>query len=142
MSIWESQEDINSFSISQQIQIESERQNRTIIDKEAIKDFIDTLTYPIYHLDFETFQQAIPEFKGLSPYSQIPFQYSLHIEHEDGRIEHKEFLALDGVDPREEISKRLVEDIPNDVTVLALIWDLKKVLYENWQICLSNILMV
>ena len=111
--------DINSFSISQQIQIESERQNRTIINKEAIKEFVNSLIYPIYHLDFETFQQAIPEFKGVSPYSQIPFQYSLHIEHEDGRLEHKEFLALDGVDPREEISKRLVEDIPNDVTVLA-----------------------
>ena len=111
--------DINSFSISQQIQIESERQNRTIINKEAIKEFVNTLTYPIYHLDFETFQQAIPEFKGVSPYSQIPFQYSLHIEYEDGRLEHKEFLAKDGVDPREEIAKRLVEDIPSNVTVLA-----------------------
>ena len=111
--------DISSFSISQQIQIESERQNRTIINKEAIKEFVNSLSYPIYHLDFETFQQAIPEFKGVSPYSQIPFQYSLHIEHKDGRLEHKEFLALDGVDPREQIAKRLVEDIPNDVTVLA-----------------------
>ena len=41
------------------------------------------------------------------------------IEHEDGRLEHKEFLAKDGVDPREEIAKRLVEDIPSNVTVLA-----------------------
>ncbi|AZL54870.1 DUF2779 domain-containing protein [Aliarcobacter skirrowii] len=111
--------DLYSFSISQQIQIESERQNRTIINKEAIKEFVNSLSYPIYHLDFETFQQAIPEFKGVSPYSQIPFQYSLHIEHEDGRLEHKEFLAKDGVDPREEIAKRLVEDIPSNVTVLA-----------------------
>ncbi|OCL90836.1 DUF2779 domain-containing protein [Arcobacter porcinus] len=111
--------DLYSFSISQQIQIESERQNRTIINKEGIKEFDKSLSYPIYHLDFETFQQAIPEFKGVSPYSQIPFQYSLHIEHEDGRLEHKEFLAKDGVDPREEIAKRLVEDIPSNVTVLA-----------------------
>ena len=80
---------------------------------------MNSLSHPIYHLDFETFQQAIPEFKGVSPYSQIPFQYSLHIEHKDGRLEHKEFLALDGVDPREEIAKRLVEDIPSNVTVLA-----------------------
>ncbi|MGH2308137.1 DUF2779 domain-containing protein (plasmid) [Arcobacter cryaerophilus gv. pseudocryaerophilus] len=111
--------DINSFSISQQIQIKSEINNVEIINKEAIKDFIDTLTYPIYHLDFETFQQAIPEFEGLSPYQQIPFQYSLHIEHKDGTLEHKEYLALDGIDPREQIAKRLVEDIPSNVTVLA-----------------------
>ena len=110
---------IDSFSISQQVQIISEKENRTIINKEAIKEFLESLTYPIYHLDFETFQQAIPEFKGLSPYEQIPFQYSLHIEYEDGRLEHKEFLADDGVDPRYELSKSLVENIPSNSTVLA-----------------------
>lgn len=112
-------EDIESFSHSQQIQIVSELENKTIINKSAIKEFVNSLTYPIYHLDFETFQQAIPEFKELSPYQQIPFQYSLHIEQEDGTLEHKEFLAKDGIDPREQISKRLTQDIPNDVTVLA-----------------------
>ena len=91
----------------------------THIDKDAIEDFISTLTYPIYHLDFETFQQAIPEFKGISPFMQIPFQYSLHIEHKDGKLEHREFLAVDGIDPRELLAKKLCEDIPRDVTVLA-----------------------
>jgi len=91
----------------------------THIDQEAIRRFVDTLTYPIYHLDFETFQQAIPEWKGISPFEQIPFQYSLHIEHKDGRLEHCEFLAHDGVDPRELLAERLCEDIPTDVTVLT-----------------------
>jgi len=91
----------------------------THIDKEAIGRFVDTLTYPIYHLDFETFQQAIPEWKGISPFEQIPFQYSLHIEHEDGRLEHREFLAPDGADPRELLARKLCEDIPTDVTVLT-----------------------
>jgi hypothetical protein len=91
----------------------------THIDKEAIGRFVDTLTYPIYHLDFETFQQAIPEWKGISPFQQIPFQYSLHIEHKDGRLEHREFLAQDGADPRELLAQKLCEDIPRDVTVLA-----------------------
>ncbi len=99
--------------------VENYKSKETFINKEKIKEFVYTLTYPIYHLDFETFQQAIPEFKGISPYQQIPFQYSLHIEHEDGRLEHKEYLAQDGIDPREQIAKRLVEDIPSDVTVLA-----------------------
>ena len=91
----------------------------THIDKEAIDGFLSTLSYPIYHLDFETFQQAIPEWKGISPFMQIPFQYSLHIEHEDGRLEHREFLAVDGVDPRALLAQKLCEDIPSDVTVLA-----------------------
>jgi len=111
--------DYSFFSIAQQIQIESEQSGRTIINKEAIQDFLDDLTYPIYYLDFETFQQAIPQWKGISPYMQIPFQYSLHIEHNNKSLEHKEFLAQEGIDPRYELAKRLVEDIPTDVTVLA-----------------------
>jgi len=50
---------------------------------------------------------------------QIPFQYSLHIEQEDGSLEHEEFLAKESFDPRYELAKRLVKDIPTDVTVLA-----------------------
>jgi hypothetical protein len=111
--------DITKFSLPQQIQIESELSQQEIINKEAISDFIDTLTYPLYHLDFETFQQSIPQWRGISPYIQIPFQFSLHIEQEKGSLDHKEFLAIEGVDPRYELARRLVEDIPTDVTVLA-----------------------
>jgi len=111
--------DSANFSLSQQIQIESEQQNKTIINKDKIKEFLETLTYPLYHLDFETFQQAIPEFKGISPFMQIPFQYSLHIEQTNGALEHREFLAKQGTDPRYELAKHLVQDIPTDVTVLA-----------------------
>ena len=110
---------IEDFSKPQQIQIESEQQNRTTVCKSAIQEFLDSLTYPIYHLDFETFQQAIPQWRGINPFMQIPFQYSLHIEQENGDLEHREFLAKEGVDPRYELAKRLTEDIPTNVTVLA-----------------------
>ncbi|WP_121626779.1 DUF2779 domain-containing protein [Poseidonibacter antarcticus] len=107
------------MTANQKAAVQIYKSKETFINKEKIKEFIDTLTYPIYHLDFETFQQAIPEWKVISPYQQIPFQYSLHIEYEDGRLEHKEYLALDGIDPREQIAKSLCENIPNNVTVLA-----------------------
>jgi len=110
---------IDNFSDSQQIQIESEEQNKTIIHKSAIKEFVDGLSYPLYHLDFETFQQAVPKWKGIIPFMQIPFQFSLHIEEQNGDLNHKEFLAIEGIDPRYELAKRLVTDIPDDVTVLA-----------------------
>ncbi len=111
--------DSEKFSASQMIQIQSDKTNSSIINKRGIKEFLNTLTYPIYHLDFETFQQAIPEWKGVKPYMQIPFQYSLHIEHEDGIVDHKEFLAKEGLDPRHELAKKLIKDIPSYVTVLA-----------------------
>jgi hypothetical protein len=112
-------EDCSSYSLAQQIQIMSDKEQKSIINKEAIQEFLDTLTYPLYHLDFETFQQAIPEWEGISPYAQIPFQYSLHVEEKDGTIHHKEFLAKEGEDPRYELAKKLIRDIPSYVTVLA-----------------------
>ena len=101
-------------------QVETEYYNHPdVIIPEEIKRFLDTLQYPVYHLDFETFQQAIPEFDGLHPYEQIPFQYSLHIEYEDGHLDHKEFLAKEGTDPRRAIAESLCKDFPVDVCVLA-----------------------
>ena len=90
------------------------------IDKDGIRDFLDTLSYPIYFLDFETTQAVIPEYEGIKPYQQIPFQYSLHyIEYEGGPLLHKEFLAESGTDPRRTIAERLCEDIPKNVCVTA-----------------------
>ncbi len=101
-------------------QVETEYYNRPdVIIPEKIGDFLSTLRYPLYHLDFETFQQAIPEFDGLHPYEQIPFQYSLHIEYEGGRLDHKEFLAKEGTDPRRAIAESLCRDFPMDACVLA-----------------------
>lgn len=108
------------LSDKQMKQVESAFYNKPDeIDIEPIRAFLDTLSYPIYHLDFETFQQAVPEYDGLSPYSQIPFQYSLHIEQEDGTLEHREFLAKEGMDPRRDIAESLCRDFPTDVCVLA-----------------------
>ena len=90
------------------------------IDKDGIRDFLDTLSYPIYFLDFETMQPVIPKFPGTKPYAQIPFQYSLHyIEYEGGPLLHKEFLAESGTNPLRVIAERLCEDIPKNVCVTA-----------------------
>lgn len=111
--------DLSIFNASQQIQIRSELSKEQIIDKEAIKEFLETLSYPLYHLDFETFQQAVPEFVGLSPYEQIPFQFSIHKEDGKGNLEHFEFLAEAGADPRYELARNLIKFIPQDACVLA-----------------------
>jgi hypothetical protein len=112
--------DISIFSSGQQVQIISDQKNEEIIDKEAIREFIDSLTYPLYNLDFETFQQTVPEFEGVNPFEIIPFQYSLHIQNADGTVrEPKGFLGEEGKDPREKLANQLIEDIPTDVMILA-----------------------
>lgn len=92
----------------------------TYIDKKGIQNFLDTLSYPIYFLDFETMQLAVPQFPGTRPYQQIPFQYSLHyIEKPGGELKHKEFLAVSGKDPRRAIAESLCRDIPMHTCVTA-----------------------
>lgn len=92
----------------------------TYIEKENIQRFLDTLTYPIYFLDFETMQPVIPIYVGTKPYAQIPFQYSLHyIESEGAELKHKEFLAESGTDPRRALAEQLCADIPMGVCVTA-----------------------
>lgn len=92
----------------------------TYIEKENIQCFLDTLSYPIYFLDFETMQPVIPIYVGTKPYAQIPFQYSLHyVEKEGGELKHKEFLAESGTDPRRALAEKLCADIPMGVCVTA-----------------------
>ena len=91
------------------------------INKNVIEDFLKDITYPLYFLDFETFQSAIPTIDGTTPYKQITFQYSLHYYlEENGKLYHKEYLSdnYDG-DPREDLARQLCEDIPEDAPVIA-----------------------
>jgi len=107
------------MTANQKQAVENYKSKASYIGKENIKAFLENFTYPIYHLDFETYQQAIPQYKGIKPFEQIPFQYSLHIEYEDGTLIHKEYLSEDSIDSRYELALKLCEDIPSDVTVLA-----------------------
>lgn len=90
------------------------------IDKETIKDIMKTLKYPLYFLDYETYQVAIPEIDGTKPYQQLPFQYSLHIiKNEGAPIEHKEFLAeIDDKNFIKHFGEQLIKDIPDNGSVI------------------------
>lgn len=105
------------LSDKQKIQKECEIKNRTYIDKEKLKQFLRSLNYPIYYLDFETFSTAIPMFDGLRPYSQVPFQFSLHIA-EKGEVKHYSFLYNGNSDPRKEFILELKKVIGEKGTVL------------------------
>ena len=65
--------------------------------------------YPRYHFDFETIVFAVPRWKSTSPYQQVPFQWSCHVEQTDGSVEHHEFLDISGDDPRDDCARRIVE---------------------------------
>lgn len=111
--------DFSAFSASQILQIQCALDNATHIDKPAIRAFLATIDYPVYHLDFETFQEAVPSFDSQCPYMQVPFQYSLHIDYGDENVEHREFLADERSDPRVALVESLTRDIPRGAFILA-----------------------
>ncbi|BDQ28606.1 DUF2779 domain-containing protein [Helicobacter ailurogastricus] len=113
------EKDILTLTDNQRIQVECAKTNTIHIKEGKIKEFLSTLKYPVYHLDFETYKPAIPPFDGTKPHGQVPFQYSIHIDHGDGKLEHGEFLAACGTDGRLELAQRLVADIPSGACVLA-----------------------
>lgn len=88
------------------------------VDRDKIRDGISTISYPIYHLDFESFPCPLPRFKGERPYMQSLFQFSLHIETSPGvcdkEADHIEYLSKDHNDNRLELVKQLCAAIKDD----------------------------
>ncbi len=73
------------------LDVESYLSGETIVDRGNIKSFLSQLQYPLYFLDYETINPAIPPFDGTRPYQQIPFQFSVHIqESPDADLVHHE----------------------------------------------------
>jgi len=89
-------------------------------DKNAILEFLDLLEFPLYFLDYEAIWPAVPLFDKASPYQQIPFQFSLHIQpEEDGKLKHIEFLHTGTNDPRPEFIKFLIKKCGDKGSVLV-----------------------
>ena len=105
---------------NQREQIDFELNNREPkINKDKIKELLDSLKYPLYFLDYETCQLAIPEVVGTRPFQVLPFQYSLHIIDKDGNMTHKEFLAeSDDNDFVRHFAESLIKDVPGDGSVI------------------------
>ena len=93
------------------------------IDHPKVKRGLDELKYPIYHLDFESFNSPLPRFKGEKCYTQSVFQYSLHIEHAPGECDfdndHYEYLAKSFGDERRDLVESLIKHIDKPGTVLV-----------------------
>lgn len=108
----------------QRQQVESTLKQCDSLQKSDVRAFLDSLWYPLCFLDFETIFPAIPLYDGLRPYQQMPFQYSLHIQAGPGKeLEHHEFLAQPGIDPRAELTERLQGQIPEGACLIA--WNQK-----------------
>lgn len=100
--------------------IEVIRRNKTWIDKEAIRNELCNWKWPLHILDFETFGPAVPIYKGIHPYQQVPFQFSCHVlDRIDCEPTHVEFIHDTSADPRSYVAKALVEAIGESGSIVA-----------------------
>lgn len=110
----------------QEAQVIATKDNKRIINKEKIKNFLDKLVYPLYFLDYETAMSAVPMYNGTKPYQQVPFQYSLHVlASPEAELKHLEYLHRDSTNPVLSLLKKLKEDI--GPTGSVLVW------YKNFE---------
>ena len=90
------------------------------VDKGSIRNFLGYLEYPLYFLDYETIFPALPLFDNSSPYQQIPFQFSLHIQRTPGgSLEHIEFLHTEATDPRPDFVQALIDSCGTSGSVVV-----------------------
>lgn len=100
------------LSDNQQLHLDVIKVGEDYLDSVAVKDELNKMKYPLYFLDYETYNPGIPMYDGYRPYQQIVFQFSLHIIRDnDQPLEHYECLVTDAKDPAlklvEELSKKI-----------------------------------
>jgi hypothetical protein len=122
--IWEITDIPEDFPLKwhQRQQVKAIMDGEAQFDEELIKQELDKLVYPVYFLDYETYNSAIPIFDGFSPQQQIPFQYSLHkISDPNAKLEHFEFLSTVNGDPGPELVNHLIHDL--GTTGSVVVWN-------------------
>ena len=79
-----------NHKVRQQLQVDKAVKNDMTIDvdKDGLKAEMKGWVFPLHMIDFETSTVALPFFAGRRPYEQVAFQFSHHLIHADGRVEH------------------------------------------------------
>ncbi len=91
---------------------------------------LDSVTYPVHHLDFETVMPPVPRYSMTRPYQAIPVQWSDHIEYESGVVLHREFLHQNCTDPRKELTIGLLDAL-GDRGSICVYSDYERVILEQ-----------
>ncbi|MGB0784951.1 MAG: DUF2779 domain-containing protein [Alphaproteobacteria bacterium] len=88
------------------------------IDRGGIAKWLGGLTYPLSFFDYESFASPVPVVKGSKPWQHVVTQYSLHVLHKDGELDHVEYLSHD-TDPPDQLAHQLRADLPPSGNVIS-----------------------
>lgn len=110
-----------SLTPNQQAQVDIEKRGIPHVNQEAIKNSLSELEFPLYFLDYESVNPAIPLVDGVHPHQQMVFQYSLHIlDTPDGELRHTEHLSREAsLSALEELASQMRADIGDSGSVIV-----------------------
>ncbi len=110
-----------SLTSNQRVQVAVAKRNEILINKQAIKNDLEALTYPLYFLDYETYPSAIPMYDGYKPYQHMVFQYSLHIlkNPDDKELQHYEYVVTTQNEPCKELLTHMKQHIGETGSVIV-----------------------
>ena len=107
-----------SNSQRQWLQVKTGADNSSDIyfDHDGMQLEMGTWVFPLHFIDFETSTMALPFIEGRKPYEGIAFQFSHHIYHENGDIEHNsQYVNTErSIFPNFEFIRALKNDLEND----------------------------
>jgi hypothetical protein len=86
------------------------------VEAEGLHEIMESWTFPLHFIDFETSAVALPFHKGRRPYEQIAFQFSHHKAYANGKIDHAtEFLNTEaGIFPNFDFMRALKKALEGD----------------------------
>ncbi len=82
-----------------------------VVNKQAIKERLGNLDFPLFFYDYESVSNPIPMFNWSHPRQHMIVQYSLHRMDADGTITHYESLIREW----EQNNKRVIADLIRDM---------------------------
>lgn len=105
---------------NQNVQVQLTKKETNFIDRGWIEEELANLEYPLYFLDYETINPAIPFLDKHTPYQQITFQYSLHVINEPGaELSHFDFLHNKKTNPALPLLEKLSKNIGEKGSILV-----------------------
>jgi predicted RecB family nuclease len=101
----------------QKRQIKAITTSKMVVDA-SLESALSELRSPLAFLDFETVMPLFPVWDGCEPLSQVPAQFSCHVESKDG-LAHIGWIASGSKDPRPDLARALIAALREAKTIVV-----------------------
>lgn len=108
------------LNAKQRLVAEGARTRREHLDRRALAGELARLQFPLWFLDYETCNLAVPRYAGYHPQQQVVFQYSLHrLDAPEGPLQHRGHISVCGGDPVPELLEHLSRDLDSPGSIIV-----------------------